>query len=334
MKTNNRLVLPLIIILLIISLPFTAIGLGNKIYITIKGDNPEHLHKIDNKLYYYNSINKLIGTYDCQNPNCDSAYQKIDDNELINYHKNLSYEPMGVFSNEYIFVQDGDELVLYNLKSHILIGKFKSFKNYGTNISDKYIILQYEDGKYGLFDIENVIYALQSKYLYIGVSNNMINESSENLKLLASETEGTYSVISIEGEILYSISGETIVDYNNDYVYTLKDELYHIYNYNNDKLLKDTKISKYDIYNDYMIITSKNGDISVYPYDLSQEAIKTFKNKDKNIHYSIENDILTIKDKDDNEIDTYSFATVDEINEETEEESNEEVIEEETLEEE
>ena len=39
-------------------------------------------------------------------------------------------------------------------------------------------------------------------------------------------------------------------------------------------------------------------------------------------------------DKDDNEIDTYSFATVDEINEETEEESNEEVIEEETLEEE
>ena len=118
------------------------------------------------------------------------------------------------------------------------------------------------------------------------------------------------------------------------YIYTLKDELYHIYNYNNDKLLKDTKISKYDIYNDYMIITSKNGDISVYPYDLSQEAIKTFKNKDKNIHYSIENDILTIKDKDDNEIDTYSFATVDEINEETKEESNEEVVEEETLEEE
>ena len=319
MRTNNRLVLPLIVILLVISLPFTVVGLGTKIYKTIRGDNPQHLHKIDNKLYYYEN-NKLVGTYDCSNENCDSAYEKIDDPASFAYLHNDTNEPMGLFSDGYIFIQDGDDLVLYSLNTKIEIGKFKSFKNYGTNISESYIVLQNDEGQYGLFDIQNVIYKIQNSYTYLGVSEDMISKPIEEIRLLAKDDNDSYIIIDGEGNALSTNFTDEIHNYDDMYVYTIKDDLYHIFDYNGIELIESIKIAKYEIYNDNYIITSKNGNIYIYPNDLS-EATKTFKSNDKKISYSIENDILTVLDDKDKKIGSYNFnPEQEEVNDETLEE--------------
>ena len=306
MKTNNRLVLPLIVILLIISLPFTAVGLGNKIYLTIRGDNPEHLHKIDNKLYYYLN-NRLIGTYECQNSQCDSAFETIDDSNDFSYYKSDSNEPMGVFGDGYVFIQDGNELVLYSLKNKIKIGTFKSFKNYGINIAESYIIIQNEDCKYGLFDTESVMYKLQNNYSYIGVSKEMISKLPEDIRLIVKDDVGNYTIINIEGDPLSSNINGNINNYDDNFIYTVKDDFYHIYNYSGEEVLKSIKITKYELYNETLIITNKDGDILIYNYDLNLDSIKTFKNNNKNITYSIEDENLVIKDDADNIIERYSL---------------------------
>lgn len=318
-KRNNRLVLPLIIILLIIFLPFGLTGLGNKLYQVIRGDNPEHLHKIDNTLYYYNG-KKLIGTYNCKSVDCDSASSIIDDDKDFDYYHDATTEALGVFNEGYIFIQDGYNLELYNLNTKVKIGTFKAYKSYGTKISDTYIILQDTEGQFGLFDINNVVYYNDKRFAYIGVSNDMINASPEELRLVAKDVNNNYSIIDREGEAISASFKDKISNYDEFYVYTKVDKQYHIYDYNNEELLKAVKISKIDHYDDFIIITNVNGDIIIYPADLTQESIKRFNNNNKEISYIIEDDIMTIKDSSGNVVDTYAFHNDEQPEEETSEE--------------
>ena len=318
MKTNNRLVLPLIVILLIISLPFTAIGLGNKIISLIKGDNPEHLHKIENTLYYYDGNNKLIGRYECKNENCDTAKQTIDDPSYFSYLKNESI--FDVFNNDYVFIQDGENVVLYNLRDKRQIGIYKSFKNYGGNINNNYVILQNSEGNYGLFDADNIAFKTSVIYAYIGISEKMINEPVEDLKLLVKDAGGNYSIIDTTGEIISVNFNQEIHDYDNSYVYTYSDDLYHLYNYEGIELLEKVKISNYEVYKNTIIITNKDGDILIYPYNLATEPLKNVKNNGRGISYTIEGDVIYIQEGPNKSIDSYNLSSEVESTDDPEEE--------------
>ena len=76
---NNKMVLPVIIILLIIFLPLTVIGSYKSLSKGTSLENPSKEHKYNNKLFYYDSEGKLLGTYECTSSDCDDAQTEIDD---------------------------------------------------------------------------------------------------------------------------------------------------------------------------------------------------------------------------------------------------------------
>ena len=75
---ENKVVLPLIIFLLILVLPFSSYGLYYQIKEKIRTANPNHLAKIGDLLYFYNAKNKLVGTY-----NCVFTIKTVDEKEKI-----------------------------------------------------------------------------------------------------------------------------------------------------------------------------------------------------------------------------------------------------------
>lgn len=83
---NNKMVLPVIIILLIIFLPLTVIGSYKSLSKGTSLENPSKEHKYNNKLFYYDSEGKLLGTYECTSSDCDDAQTEIDD-EINDFYK-------------------------------------------------------------------------------------------------------------------------------------------------------------------------------------------------------------------------------------------------------
>lgn len=314
---NNRLVLPLIIILLIIFLPVGVVGLGNKIYLLIQGENPQHLHKVGNKLYYYDN-DTLIGTYTCSTNDCDDAYSTIDDVDF-NYYHDANTEPLGIFAGEYVFIRDGDKLLLQSVSQNITITElFKSYKSYGITIGGTYIVTENQDNKYGLYDVNIGNPRIEPKYDFIGVSDSMINQVPEELRFLVNDGEEWY-IINYSEEKLSTVFNEKIYDYDDMYIYILKDKQYKVYTYNNEELLKNVKVSKYESVDEYFVITNTEGDIIIYPSDLSSGSLKTFRNNNKGITYIYNDNVFTIKDVNGDKVGVYP---VDEPDDTTEDKTN------------
>ena len=303
---NNKIVLPLIIILSLVFIPLSVIGVGNKIYIKARGENPDHLHKIGNKLYYYDSSNVLIGTYECKNSNCDSAKGVIDDNNF-DYNLDASTDPIGVFAEDYIFVQDGDELILDNVRLDRVISTFKTYKNYGSNISGNFIILQDETGKYGLFDLINIGYANDRKYDFIGVTKDMQSAKPEDLRLAVKDNNSWY-IVTYDGSVVSSEIKEPIYSYDKDFIFTSSNGLYNVYDYKNEKKYEGLKIDSFKRFNDYFIFTLQSGDIQIYTIDDDKNSVKKFKNASNGkLTYDITGDVIIVKDNSGKEIGNFSF---------------------------
>ena len=124
MRDDNKFVLPIIIVLLVIFLPFTILGVSFKIKNAFIGSNPKHLHKFEGSLYYYNG-KELVGTYACKSTTCDDAISVIDDKNF-NYFEG-SEDTLGLFNNEYAIIKDGNDTFIYNLNVGIELLKIKSY---------------------------------------------------------------------------------------------------------------------------------------------------------------------------------------------------------------
>ena len=108
---NNKMVLPVIIILLIIFLPLTVIGSYKSLSKGTSLENPSKEHKYNNKLFYYDSEGKLLGTYECTSSDCDDAQTEIDD-EINDFYKEGDKNDIGVFNTDNVFIKDNDKIYL------------------------------------------------------------------------------------------------------------------------------------------------------------------------------------------------------------------------------
>ena len=127
MISRNKFVLPIIIILLLLTLPLGIYGL-----MLYKNDeriasNPNHEHKYNGKLYYYDG-NNLLGTYTCISESCDDVTTTIRDEYLhLDYG---SIDKIGGLNRLTALVNDENQIRLVALNVNTIIRVFSEVKNY------------------------------------------------------------------------------------------------------------------------------------------------------------------------------------------------------------
>ena len=234
---NNKMVLPVIIILLIIFLPLTVIGSYKSLSKGTSLENPSKEHKYNNKLFYYDSEGKLLGTYECTSSDCDDAQTEIDD-EINDFYKEGDKNDIGVFNTDNVFIKDNDKIYLYSLGTKIKLLTLNMLKNYNSDIEGNYLIVKNEENLYGLFDLNVGNFKIKPSYDYL---------------------------IDKDDNSLTSTFGVPIYDYNDNLIISKNNDIYSFYTYNGDNILSDLSINNYEYFNDYIIIlTSSSNEIIIY----------------------------------------------------------------------
>ena len=216
---KNKVVLPLIIILLVIFLPCSIYGIYHQVVFQKEQGNPNHLHKLDNKLYYYDNSDKLLGVYECKSSPCDDAIPKIDD-EYLKYHVGEG-APLGIFGSEYTFIEDGSTIKLHNIKTNLSIAEFTLIKNYGASFTGGNIIVKDNTGLYGLFNLNTISYDIVAKYTFMGLANN-IDSGLLVSDRIAVEENGKWFIISNDDIKVSTPSDYPIYDYDYNFIYHVK----------------------------------------------------------------------------------------------------------------
>ncbi|MBE6148668.1 MAG: hypothetical protein E7167_04190 [Firmicutes bacterium] len=288
---KNKVVLPLIIILLLCFLPGSIYGIISHVKYSKEGGNPQHLHKYENKLFYYDANDQLIGTYECQTDICDDAIPIIDD-EYIKHYVGAN-EAIGIFGGEYTFIQDGDTVKLHNIKSNISIAQFLMIKNYGTTLANGNIIVKDSQGNYGLFNMNNIIFTIPAKYQFMGIANN--NESS-NLAVdrIAVKEQDSWYIIDASDQRLTSASSDPIYDYDKTYIYYLtEDNKYTIFTYNGVEILANYNITKIATKDSYHILINNSNQAFIYDINYENVVFQSDYSAGK-VDFEIEDNIVNI----------------------------------------
>lgn len=260
---NNKMVLPVIIILLIIFLPLTVIGSYKSLSNGTSLENPSKEHKYNNKLFYYDSEGKLLGTYECTSSDCDDAQTEIDD-EINDFYKEGDKNDIGVFNTDNVFIKDNDKIYLYSLGTKIKLLTLNMLKNYNSDIEGNYLIVKNEENLYGLFDLNVGNFKIKPSYDYMALANKTDEDVIKSDKIIVEKLNGYY-LIDKDDNSLTSTFGVPIYDYNDNLIISKNNDIYSFYTYNGDNILSDLSINNYEYFNDYIIIlTSSSNEIIIY----------------------------------------------------------------------
>lgn len=304
---DNKFVLPIIILLLLIFMP--AAIYGTMQHIEKKKSEIIHEHKEDGMLYFYDQNNQFVGSYTCVTDECDDPESEIDDQNFNYDTGSLTY--LGVFAGDFALIKDEGVIKLYNLKLGQSIKSFTGFKSYDTKIAGKYIILKDELDYYGLFDLDTVTFVipLEEQIIFLGVSRHYLNAEPDELILAAHDSDGFF-LIDSSGEKVTSTFNDSIYDYSDSYVICyLPDATYKIFNHNKDEFFPDpdSAIKGYQQAGDYYIIKLSNGQVRVYK-DSFQSEPKIYSAENGELDFMVEGDTVYITDVNLNDVDSFSIS--------------------------
>ena len=266
---NNKMVLPVIIILLIIFLPLTVIGSYKNLSKGTSLENPGKEHKYNNKLFYYDKTGKLLGTYECTSSECDDAKTEIDD-ETNDFYKEGDKNDIGVFNTDNVFIKDGDKIYLYSLGTKIKLLTVNLLKDYNIDIEGNYLIVKNEENLYGLFDLNAGNFKIKPSYDYMALANKIKDDKLVSDKIIVKKLNG-YFLIDAEDNSLTDTFGVPIYDYNDKYIISKNNDIYTFYKYTGENVLSDLTVKNYENYEDLMIITTVNNEL--YIYDVPSEVV-------------------------------------------------------------
>ncbi len=266
---NNKMVLPVIIILLIIFLPLTVIGSYKNLSKGTSLENPGKEHKYNNKLFYYDKTGKLLGTYECTSSECDDAKTEIDD-ETNDFYKEGDKNDIGVFNTDNVFIKDGDKIYLYSLGTKIKLLTVNLLKDYNIDIEGNYLIVKNEENLYGLFDLNAGNFKIKPSYDYMALANKIKDDKLVSDKIIVKKLNG-YFLIDAEDNSLTDTFGVPIYDYNDKYIISKNNDIYTFYKYTGENVLSDLTVKNYENYEDLMIITTVNNEL--YIYDVQNEVV-------------------------------------------------------------
>ena len=220
-------------------------------------------HKYNNKLFYYDSEGKLLGTYECTSSDCDDAQTEIDD-EINDFYKEGDKNDIGVFNTDNVFIKDNDKIYLYSLGTKIKLLTLNMLKNYNSDIEGNYLIVKNEENLYGLFDLNVGNFKIKPSYDYMALANKTDGEVIKSDKIIVEKLKGYY-LIDKDDNSLTSTFGVPIYDYNDNLIISKNNDIYSFYTYNGDNILSDLSINNYEYFNDYIIIlTSSSNEIIIY----------------------------------------------------------------------
>ena len=235
---RNRVVLWLIITLFVIS--SACAGYGFYLHTEREKNKPlENINKefkFDNKLWFYDKNYELIGTYQCQNSNCTYAKNTIDDNNYaINYYPESTNNEIKIINNRYAFIEDSasnnnPSIVLYDVVNGKIVQKLRAVKNYTIGLDEQYMIVENEDGLWGVMKMNNNAgMIIDFQYKYIGVKNE-INEESNLLysnSFIVLDNNG-WKVVSDSNTDITTYYIHQIYDYTDGFVITTQGGYYFL----------------------------------------------------------------------------------------------------------
>ncbi len=238
-----------------------------------------YMNYFDGKLYFYEDQEKtkLLGSYQCTNRNeveektealsvCAPAIDSVL-RETRNEKENGTVETgiIPIFYKRYIFIQDGDRIVLYDLTSS------EEKAPYETVDTSSYTGL-----KELSFQNQDMVFIAKSnnssKFGVVKISKDKVEsvisfEKESILKLgdyYVVQENGKYSLYDESGKKVTTDTPSPIVDYHKNYMKTLNGDNYYVYSFEDE--ITSEAYSYVELY-DHYFATVKNAILYVYSYE-------------------------------------------------------------------
>lgn len=232
-----------------------------------------------------------IGKYKCKNKDpkkCLIAkFTNEDDYDYPVYEnekgKVLDNESR-VYAKRYVFINDGEDIVFYDLKENKKIDTYKLIKT--GEFKKDLVIAKNEEGKYGLYEFSDDKY---EKHIDFKFDNIGLVSSDERTYIKMPE----YSFIGdLKGSPLSGqlrLSGK-VKNFDNNFIAVLEEGKYNLYDYQGKKVLK-TEYDYISFDNGY-VFAIKEGELYVYDkgHEKLNEAPLKLKTSEYKTKYIIDSD--------------------------------------------
>lgn len=301
---KNDFVLPILLILLAFFLPCTIYAVNRHNNEDMEKGNPNHLPKVDDRLFFYDKNDELIGTYDCEDAYCEVAMTSVDDIE--NLHFNDDGHQLATSGSKAV-IQDGTLMYVYDLVSNTKVATLTAVKDYGIGLENNYLIVKNENGQYGLLDINSdmIAYIIPASYEFLGAIDKKTDDDKVDLKRIIAKQNGEYFLVDITGEKISNPSKYPIYTYDNNYVYHISDlGYYYIYDYEGTEMFEEM-ISELKVYDNCVVTQDIEANLKVHSKDL-QEVLFEKKYTSFDLKYEYKDDELIITNEADG-----TFESVD-----------------------
>ncbi len=272
----------IILFLLLLFLPLTGYSMYLKMtYVkpdtTLVNENKEMFYA--GKLWFYDDLGKLLGTYDCQNEYCayGSSFSE-DDQYAIDFYKTTNETYLPIINNRFVFIKDeknknSHELSFLDLQqpSSYKGLKYTSVKNYQVGLEDNLYIIQNKEKKYGVLQINTMpMSVIAPTYDFIGV----VNQLNDNKHLIADYfvalKDQEWMIIDKNDAKLTDGITDEIVNFNGSYVITQdENQLVHVVNYKNEMALEGDYVSL-SFVGKYLFCQTEQ---VIYLYDLARNEL-------------------------------------------------------------
>ena len=227
---ENKGVFYTIIILLIVFLPLTIFGyINNK---KIENNSEKKLYH-NGYLWFYDN-EELLGKYECSTKSCSLAKSTIPDKEYkIKYYTEGTNEDIDIINNKYVFINDGTEIIFYDIHTDSVLTKYKSINTYNSNLNNNEYILENIDGLWGVLSFTNDIASIiPFEYDFIGLSKDLNDSDFINTDYYLVKKDNEWYVIDKENNIVTN-------KYYNIYEYKILDNFIGV--------VSDNKLDIYDL---------------------------------------------------------------------------------------
>lgn len=225
-------------------------------------------------LYFYDSSDLEIARYTCNTESCGFA-SSYEEEYIDNYYKDGTLSDLGIVNSNYVFIEDGDEVILFNLSLNDTVIVIDKLKFYDVKINENYILINV-DGLWGSLSLSNMTPLIPAIYDQLSISKNLDGVNLDGTILLAS-SDNEYFIIDNEDNLLSTKFSEKIVDYNHDFIFTC-DQYCHVFNYDGYEFLTsytiDDIIRTNNFYGiiqgDYLMVYKEFNDKYLGIYDISE----------------------------------------------------------------
>ncbi len=288
---KNDFVLPILIILLIFFVPASIYGVYKHNASDLDRDNPKHLYKKDNKLYFYSDKDELLGIYECQKAEvCDRVTTSIDD--VQNVYNSGDFEMLPIYNNNFVFIKDNDQIYYYMIDNAHALYNLLLVKDYGLGLSGNLLIVQDETQKYGLFDPSTSTYIINPSYDYMALTGEELDENNQlSIAKIIVRKDGYYYLIDeVENELSARLSSP-IYTYDDRAIYTVNDlGNYSVISYDGNPLLLEEFRSLNFLENcnvlvttDYMVRIYNKDYTALYYNERHQDSGMSFEEEDNTV---------------------------------------------------